>query len=112
VPVLVLIPVAQHVDTMDGGCWARFFDGENFEGDQLTLVGPADLPNMNFNRRYYWGGLDSVIVGPKARVAIYDAEDYRNRTATLNPGDRIKNLDDRKLGLFEDIESVKITCTQ
>lgn len=112
VPVLVLIPVVADADSLGGGCWARFFDGENFEGDPLTLVGPVDLPNMKFHQRFYWGGLDSVIVGPKATVIIYDDENYRDRNATLKPGDHIGNLDDQKLGLFEDIESIKISCGQ
>lgn len=112
VPVLILVPVTVDVDKMATGCWARFYDDENFEGDQLTLIGPVDLPDMKFHRRFYWGGLDSVVVGPKATVAIYDDENYRDRNATLKPGDHIKNLDDQKLGLFEDIESLKITCAQ
>lgn len=112
VPVLVLIPITQNVDTLGDGCWARFYDDENFEGDQLTLVGPVDLPNMKFHQRFYWGGLDSVVVGPKATVTIYDDENYRDRNATIQPGEHVRNLDDQKLGLFEDIESIRITCPQ
>lgn len=74
-----------------------------------------DLADMKFHNRLYWGGLDSVVVGPKATVTIYDDyddENFRDRNATLKPGEHVKNLDDQKLGLFEDIESIRITCPQ
>jgi hypothetical protein len=64
---------------------------------------------MKFQQRFCWGGLDSVVAGPKATVTIYDGENYRDRNATIRPGEHVRNLDDQKLGWFEDIESVRIT---
>lgn len=108
--VLVLLPTSQNPDTLGNGCWVRFFDDKNFKGDQLTVVGPVDLPDMKFHHRFTWGAPDSLIAGPKAKVVVYDAENYKDRNGTVNPGEQVKDLGDKTLGLFEDIESVKIIC--
>jgi hypothetical protein len=107
---LVLLPVDQATDALGNGCWVRFYDDKNFKGDELTVVGPVDLSSMKFHRRYTWGGPDSLIAGPKAKVIVYDAENFKDRSGTINPGEQAKDLSDKTLGLFEDIESVKIAC--
>lgn len=108
--VLVLLPAGQNPDTLGNGCWVRFFDDQDFKGDQLTVVGPVDLPDMKFHHRFSWSAPDSLIAGPKAKVVVYDTEGYKNRNGTVNPSEQVKDLGDKTRGLFEDIESVKITC--
>ncbi|WP_169517090.1 beta/gamma crystallin domain-containing protein [Azohydromonas australica] len=109
--ILVLMPAAQgNSDGLGNGCWVRFYDGKNFRGQMLTLVGPVDLPRMDVAKPA-WREWDSAIVGPKAKVATYDKENYRDRTATLSAGQRIPSLDDAQLGWFEDIESVRVSCS-
>lgn len=108
--VLVLMPAAQgNSDSLGNGCWVRFYDGENFRGSSLTLVGPIDMPKMDVPGPA-WREWDSVITGPKARVVTYDNENYRDRSATLAAGQRISNLDDAKLGWFEEIHSARVSC--
>lgn len=109
--VLVLMPAAQaQGESLGNGCWVRFYDGENFRGQMLTLVGPIDMPRMEIAKPA-WREWDSAIVGPKARVVTYDKENYRDRTATLTAGQRIASLDDAQLGWFEEIESVRVSCS-
>lgn len=109
-PVVVLMPVAIYPrgEEIAKGCWVRLYEGNNFEGRQLTVIGPAELPNVEENVAVF--GFDSAIVGPKAKVTTYDGENYEDRTATLEPGKKYPDLGDTKLGLFEDIESMHVKC--
>jgi hypothetical protein len=98
-------------DNMTKGCWVRLYAGENFEGRYVTIVGPSEVREL---RSPYGTGLtkwDSAIVGPNATVTTYDGANFDDRNATLRPGQRYPELDDSKLGLFQDIESVRITCS-
>jgi hypothetical protein len=108
---IVLVPfvVAQAPD-FSNGCWARLYDGANFQGDQLTVVGPADMPNMRTAFGTDWSGsFDSVQVGPKATVTVYDNENYTQKVATYEASQRIADLDEKR-GMFQDIRSLKIAC--
>ena len=108
---IVLVPfvVAQAPD-FSNGCWARLYDGDNFRGDQLTVVGPADMPNMRTAFGTDWSGsFDSIQVGPKATLTAYDNENYAQKVATYKAGQRIADLDEKR-GMFEDIRSLKIAC--
>lgn len=110
-PVVVLVPfvVATEASFADG-CWARLYDGQNFQGDQLSLVGPVDMPTMRTAFGKDWGGeFDSIEVGPKATLTVYDKENYAERAATFRAKQRVADLDE-KMGLFEDVRSLKIAC--
>ena len=108
--VLMPIDLAQG-QNLGNGCWARLYDSDNFQGDQLSLVGPVDMPTMRTAFGKDWGGeFDSAIVGPNATVTVYDNENYRDKAATFKPNQRIADLGDEKLGWFQDIRSLKIAC--
>jgi hypothetical protein len=111
-PVAVLMPFAvASADSLANGCWARFYDGENYTGAKLSLVGPVDMPNMRTAFGGDWGGeFDSVAIGPRAKVQVYDSENYGQRFASFKSGDRIPDLGEKK-GFFEDIRSLRISCT-
>jgi hypothetical protein len=111
-PAIVLVPlvVAATPDFGDG-CWARLYDGDNYRGNLLTVVGPADMPNMRTAFGTDWSGsFDSVQIGPKATVTVYDNENYAQKVATFQPNQRVADLDERR-GFFEDIRSLKIACS-
>lgn len=109
--VLALLPV-QLVsgDKLANGCWVRFYDGPNFSGTTLTLAGPVDMPSM-YPAGVVWRDWESAVVGPKARVSTFDNENFRQRTATLAPGQRLPDLRDRKLGWFDEVHSARVACT-
>lgn len=111
-PMIVLVPmVVASAPDFSNGCWARLYDSTNFRGNTLSLVGPVDMPDMRTAFGTDWSGqFDSVEVGPKARLTVYDNENYREKAATFKPGQKVADLDE-KLGFFEDISSVKIACT-
>lgn len=110
---VVLVPItvaAKQGQQERGDCWARLHTEDNFRGDQLSLVGPVDMPNMRTPFGRDWSGeFESIAIGPKATVTVYDNENYQQRAATFKPGQKVPELDE-KLGFFEQIRSVKIAC--
>ena len=111
-PFIVLVPIAiATTETFGDGCWVRLYDRTNFSGNQLSLVGPVDMPNMRTAFGTDWGGeFDSIAVGPKATVTVYDNEYYKDKAATFKPNEKIANMGDKQIGPFEDIRSLKIAC--
>jgi hypothetical protein len=108
---IVLVPIAiATTETFGDGCWVRLYDDQNFTGNELSLIGPMDMANMRTAFGRDWSGeFDSVAVGPKATVMVYDNENYGQRVAKFQPNQRIRDLDE-KMGFFEDIRSLKIAC--
>jgi hypothetical protein len=69
------------------------------------------MPNMRTAFGTDWSGeFDSIQVGPKARLTVYDNENYAQKAATFKPGQKVADLDE-KMGMFEQIRSAKIACT-
>lgn len=109
-PAIIVAPRNHpHDKKLGNGCWVRFFDDSAYRGRSLTLVGPVEMPKMNIPGGL-WINWRSATVGPSATVTTFDYEQFQNRSAVLHPGQRIPDLTDRKLGLFEDIHSVRIAC--
>lgn len=109
-PSVIVVPRDyRHDETLARGCWVRFYNDKSYGGRSLTLAGPAQMPKIHVPGGL-WVKWSSVIVGPGATVTTYDFEHFKNATAVLRPGQRIPDLRDRKLGLFEDIHSLRIAC--
>lgn len=110
-PVIVLMPIAVVTKSnLSDGCWARLYDSTDFKGNQLTLVGPVDMPNMRTAFGTDWSGqFDSLQTGPKATLTVFDNENYKEKAATFKAGQKVKDLDE-KMGSFEQVRSVKIAC--
>jgi hypothetical protein len=111
--VWFVVPVAMQAqgDAMSKGCWVRLYSGDNFEGRYVSVVGPASIPEMVSPYGTGMNNWESAVVGPNATVTTYDDDNYRSRNATLRANQRYADLDDSKLGLFDDIESMKVSCS-
>lgn len=111
--MFLVIPVAQQRTADEAacnGCWVTFHGGEGFGGDTLTLVGPPDMPKMVGPFGADWEAkVSSIKIGPQTTVTIYDDVNYRDRAATIRPGQEVPELSER-MGLFEEPESVRISC--
>lgn len=109
--ILLVAPQVASDQNLANGCWVRFFDGENFTGPSLTLAGPMEMPSM-YPAGSIWRDWESAIVGPRARVTTFDEQNFRERTATLMPSQRIAELREHpKLGWFDEVHSARVTCT-
>jgi hypothetical protein len=110
--MVIPVELQSRSDQMSQGCWVQLFSGDNYEGRYLTVVGPVNIPEVASPYGTGMNNWDSAIVGPRATVTTYDGENYRSRSATLRAGQRYPELDDTQLGLFEDIESMRVDCEQ
>jgi hypothetical protein len=62
----------------DNGCWADFYESPNFKGAHVIIAGPVELPNLtNFEGQNWESRFDSAIIGPKAKVKVFENVDYK-----------------------------------
>jgi hypothetical protein len=111
--MLMLIPAAQHQATqaaIRSGCWATLYTEKGFNGDSLTLVGPVELKDMVGPYGLDWDEkLKSIKTGPNTKVTVFDNESFQDRSAQLQPGSSVQEID-KQLGLFEEVQSMSVSC--
>lgn len=111
--ITVLVPVAMESNADTGlakGCWAKLYGQKEFKGDTLTLVGPVDMSDMRGPFGIQWDDkVNSIKAGPQATVTIYDNANFRDKAATVKSGEQVREIS-QKMGLFEDVESIRIRC--
>jgi len=100
------VPLAQ---AEASGCWVRFHDGVRHLGDELMLVGPLQLADLS-RVGAGWRDWNSAIVGPRARVDVFQARGFAQLAATLRPGQVVEEMAKQNVGRFKDIESVRVSC--
>lgn len=79
---LALIVLLNAAPTMAGaaeeGCWADFYEFPNFKGGHVRIDGPVQLPNLkNYQGQNWESRFDSAIIGPKAKVKVFENIDYK-----------------------------------
>lgn len=99
---------------MKNGCLVKLYSRENYGGDMLTLVGPsllADMDNAGFFGLNWDDRGDSVELGPRASMTVYDNEQFRDQVAQFKPGQRVADVS-KRVGLFDEFASLRIDCQQ
>ena len=108
--LLIPINTPEQNQWMKKGCWAKFYDDRNFAGDNLTLMGPVDMPDMTGPFGIDWKGkISSVETGPKARVLVYDNENYKDLVSTFAPAKKSADVS-KKMGFFDEFSSLQVKC--
>jgi hypothetical protein len=113
-PLIIIAPTEVRTDpTLAKGCWVRLFPEPDFKGvDDLTIAGPITLPSLHTPVGTDWKHkTESVLVGPKATVTVYESQSYRDKAATLQPGTREAQLR-KNLKFTMSIDSLKISCAR
>lgn len=111
-PLIILAPTEVRTDpTLARGCWVRLFPQPGFKGeDDLTVAGPLELPALHTPVGVDWKHrTQSLLVGPKATVTVYESPKYGDREATFKPGDQVTDLHREMKGVMA-INSMKIAC--
>ena len=110
VPVLMLVPVQVSTELENKGCWVKFYEKKNYEGDSLTLAGPVNLPRLIGPFGADWENkVRSLKTGPKANVTIYDNRNFRDQNKFLDPKASIPDMSE-KMGFFDDFRSIMLSC--
>lgn len=110
--VLMLVPtaIATKDNSMKRGCWARIYSGANYSGDTLTLSGPLSIADMSGPFGLNWDDkVDSIELGPKANLIVFDNEDFKDQIAQFKPGQKVPNIS-KALGFFDEFASVRLNC--
>ena len=110
-PTVLLVPIQVTDPALRSGCWAQFYSKRNFEGDMMTLVGPAQVMSLDKGTaRELKREIDSVSVGPRATLQVYQHAMFRDKTVSFPPNSREGGLI-RKLGFGGRIEALKLSCS-
>lgn len=115
-PTVLVVPGSYSAERISGdGCWAQFYREAHFKGTQLNILGPVELRTMEGPFGADWKGLESAVVGPGARVTVFDDENLEDRSLVLEPGTHVPEFDELwgrgwLLNWFTDIKSVRVLC--
>jgi hypothetical protein len=98
-------------DDFAEGCWIRLYDGADYVGEKLTLVGPLAVSEMS-RVSPSWRRWNSVVVGPSARLTIYSGAAFARRSTSLKPLQRAPDLASKDVDWYGRIESARVECTR
>lgn len=111
-PMVVLVPVEVKNPALESGCWAQLYDERNFKGDMLTIVGPMELQSLDkATGRHLRHSIDSVVLGPKAKLTVYEHRMFKDRSVNFEPNAKEGSLL-RKIGITGRVQSLRLQCTQ
>ena len=76
--VLLLLGANGSALAKDPKCWAEFYEYAQFIGDHFRVEGPKKFPNLRNVKGENWSErIDSIVVGPKAKVTVYENINYK-----------------------------------
>jgi hypothetical protein len=113
VPTIVLVPYSAENPNLADGCWTRLFDGTDLKGkDMLTIAGPMDLQSLKTPSGINWSKrAESLVVGPKAKVTVFENEMFKNKQLTFQANQKVPSLR-KELGFMNSIDSIKVSCVK
>lgn len=95
----------------DNRCWAEIYMNAEFDknGPRLLLVGPHELATLKgLNDQNWDNDIESIIVGPEARMVLYEGSEFEGRTLVLAPSQTLGDLS--IANMKNDIESLRLSC--
>lgn len=101
------------------GCWVLFFAGREFEPPAARLKGPAFIERFEdgpvvipelerVGGPVFLRSVQSVIIGPRARLVGFAKTRFTERALVLEPGQQVADLID--IGFHERVESLQLEC--
>ena len=96
---------------VDKNCWMEVFDDSKYDAKDphAQLQGPKEYATLdNVNGKDWNNDIESIIVGSGATVRAYKERDFQGPEIAFTSGQRVPDL--AKLGMSNDIESIKIIC--
>lgn len=108
--IILVVPAQGQDAALQSGCWVRLYEERSFKGDASTLLGPVQVDALDKGTaRRLHRGIDSVEVGPKAMLSVYEHKAFKDRFLQMGPGSREPNIAS-KLGITGRIESLRVDC--
>lgn len=76
------------------GCWARLYDGHNFQGRNLEIVGNNSLEDLKLPSGLDWRDeTDSLEVGSGANLEAYSKEHFKGEKEVIGPSIRLNRVE-------------------
>jgi hypothetical protein len=88
-------PIAAAPDNDMGGCWVMLYPRTEYQGHEVKVPGPGklnltDIPEL---QDVNWGDhINSLRVGPNARLRVVGTADFAGETLALGPGEEVADL--------------------
>ena len=79
-PVLIALLLGQTSGAFakESGCWADFYEYAQYIGEHIRINGPTGLNKLrNINGANWESRIDSLIVGPKAKVTLFENINFK-----------------------------------
>lgn len=109
--VILLVPVDVTDTVLQSGCWAQLYEERNFKGDASTVLGPIEIQALDKGTaRRLHRAIDSLVVGPKATLTVYEHKAFKDKSMDFSPNTREPAVA-HKLGITGRIESMRLTCS-
>lgn len=100
-------------------CWVSVFDGKGFQPPAARLNGPTFVENSimepvltpdlrNVGGQDFIDRIDSLIVGPRGRVTVFDQPNFSGNRRSFGPGEKVPDLSVH--GFDNRIESIRMNC--
>lgn len=110
--VVLVLPTTQVNQALASGCWVTFYGKREFKGESVTLLGPVELSGFDKSAgRQFKRELDSLAVGPKANLTVFEHQMFKDRYVQFGPGSKEGGLIHR-LGFGGRVQSLKLNCTE
>jgi hypothetical protein len=89
-------------------CWVDLFEHPQYQGQHLLVEGPAQLENLNNVNGENWDRrIDSIKVGPKAKVTVYQNPKFKlNLTEMAKSPDLMRGWGITEKDILEDSELI------
>lgn len=76
--LMILASAVSTAHAKDEECWVDFYQNSQYSGKHLHLEGPVQLENLRNVHGENWElHIDSLKVGPKAKVTIYENTNFK-----------------------------------
>lgn len=96
---------------VDKNCWVEVYDDTRYDAKNphAKLQGPKEYASLKDVDGKNWSNeIESIIVGPGATVRAFKERDFQGPEIVFMSDQRVPKLS--KLGMSNDIESMKILC--
>lgn len=113
-PLILLDPTElRSKPTLARGCWVWMFPETNYKGkDSIAVAGPTEIRSLHTPVGLDWHSTaESLIVGPKANLTVYEVQEFRGQERTFPPGFEVRQLRNN-LGFMQSIDAIKLSCKE
>lgn len=89
------------------GCWVELYDDEDMTGHCVRIYGPIEFATLDtdvFDELD--GDIESIRVGPRARLELFEDNDFEGERQSLSPRMYVSELE--ALSIDDDAESLKL----